>query len=90
MFRDEVRDKQVYDVVADDYGILWSIVSAQLNFAWNTGMVIDANLAIIYSLTNFYIKNNSNFCHFYVWSLHIQILYELYILRNLHITIIVT
>ena len=27
MFRAEVRDKQVYDMLADDYGILWLIAS---------------------------------------------------------------
>ena len=27
MFRAEVGDKQVYDMVADDYGILWLIAS---------------------------------------------------------------
>ena len=29
MFRAEVRDKQVYDMVADDYGTLWIIASEQ-------------------------------------------------------------
>ena len=32
MFRDKVRDKQVYDMVADDYGILWIILSERLKF----------------------------------------------------------
>ena len=39
MFRDEVKDKHIYDMVADDYGILWIIVSEQLKSTWNTGMV---------------------------------------------------
>ena len=30
MSRAEVRDKQVYDIVADDYGILWIIALEQL------------------------------------------------------------
>ena len=29
MFRVEVRDKQVYDIVAGDYGILWDVESEQ-------------------------------------------------------------
>ena len=40
--------------------------------------LIDVNLAITYSLTNFYIKNNSqNDCNFYVRSLNIQIFKEI-------------
>ena len=39
MFRDEVKDKQIFDMVADEYGILWIIVSEQLKSSWNTGMV---------------------------------------------------
>ena len=39
MFINEVRDKQVYDMVADDGGILWIIVAKLLKFTWNTGMV---------------------------------------------------
>ena len=35
----EVRDKQVCDIVAGDYGILWIIGSEQIKFTWNTGMV---------------------------------------------------
>ena len=31
--------KHVYDMVADDYGILWIIASDQLKFTWNTRMV---------------------------------------------------
>ena len=31
MFRDEVRDEQVYDMVADDDGLLWIIVAQLLN-----------------------------------------------------------
>ena len=46
-------DKQVYDMVADDYGILWIIVSEQLNFTWNTGTVIRASLAIVYFTDQF-------------------------------------
>ena len=33
-FRAEVRDKQVYDMVSADYGILWTIASEQLKFVW--------------------------------------------------------
>ena len=33
------RDKQVYDIVADDYGILWIIESEQIKFTWNTRTV---------------------------------------------------
>ena len=39
MFRTEVGDKQVYDMLAGDYGILWIIDSEQLKFTCNTGMV---------------------------------------------------
>ena len=39
MFKVEVRDKQVYNIAADDYGILWIIESEQIKFTWNTGMV---------------------------------------------------
>ena len=37
--RAEIRDKQVYDLVADHYGILWFIASEQLKFTWNTMIV---------------------------------------------------
>ena len=39
MFRVEIKYKQVYDIVAGDYGILWIIAPEQLKFTWNTGMV---------------------------------------------------
>ena len=55
MFRVEVRDKQVYDNSAGDYGILnrnkLSLLEIQ---EW----LIDVNLAIKYLLTNFYINKN--------------------------------
>ena len=39
LFTAEVRDKQVYIMVADDYCILWIITSEQLKFTWNTRTV---------------------------------------------------
>ena len=35
----EVGDKQVYDMVADEYGILLIIASEQLKFTWKTRSV---------------------------------------------------
>ena len=35
----ELEDKQVYDVVADNYGILWIIASEQLGSLRNTEIV---------------------------------------------------
>ena len=38
------------------------------------GWLIDVNLAIVYLMTNFFFKENSqNYCNFYVWQLNIQI-----------------
>ena len=56
---DEVRDKQVYDMIADDYGILLIIVAELLKFTWNTGMVN------IFTDQLLQITNNSQYyCHF--------------------------
>ena len=74
LFRVEIRDEQVYDIVADDYGILWTIALEKLQLLEKQEWLIDVNLAIIYLLTNLYSKKNCQIhCICYVRSLHIQI-----------------
>ena len=53
-------------MVADDYGIWWIIASEQYKFTWLIRMV---NLAIVYLLTNVFMKKNSqNYCISLRWT----------------------
>ena len=77
MFRAEARDKQIYDMVADDYAYCELLLQNSLSLLEIQEGSIDANLVNIYLLNNFYIKNyGQNYCHFYVWLLRIQLFYE--------------
>ena len=59
----EVRDKQVYDIVADDYEILRIIALEQLkSITWNTGMINWRES----SHNVFTLKIQSNYCNIYV------------------------
>ena len=48
MFRAEVRDERVNDMVADDYAILFTIALEQLKMLEILGLLIDVNLAIVF------------------------------------------
>ena len=93
MFRAIARDKRVYDMVADNYGILWIIAPGQFKINWKLEWLIDVNLAIVYLPSNSSIKTRcQNEYPFYVRQLKIEIilgnsksrfLWNLYIITSL-------
>ena len=67
MFRVEVGDKQVHDMVADDMAYCDLLLHNNLSLLEIIGWLIDVNPAIVYLMTNFFFKKNSqNYCNFYV------------------------
>ena len=54
-------------MVADDYGIFDLLLHNNSSLLEILGWLIDVNLAIVYLMTNFFFKKNSqNYCNFYV------------------------